>query len=307
MDFNLSTNWNASRHATGEAMVDEILGLGFAGVELGYHLSQLQAKGVRKRVADGALQVGSVHAYAPYPVGAPGGHPELYLLASRDEDDRVMATILMQKTLLFAAEVGARAVVAHAGRIRVSPASDELLESAEEDGVESPHYVKLMQRNQRQRASQARKHLDALCRSLDLLLPNCAKLNLTLCLENLPSWEGLPTEDEMVELKQRYNTPHLAYWHDIGHGQVRENLGWIHHRECALRLLPLTFGLHIHDVLPPAHDHLPPPLGKLPFGDFAFYGKAPVLRVFEPAPNVPAADLVAGVRYLEQVWGTPGG
>ena len=302
MDFHLSTNWNASRHATGEALVDEILGLGFAGVELGYQLSEIQAEGVQRRVASSAVNVCSVHAYAPYPVGAPVGHPELYLLASRDEDDRIMATVLLQRTLTFAARVGARAVVVHAGRIPISPASDELIESAEEDGVESKRYTKLLQRNQRRRARAARKHLDALCRSLDLLLPRCAQLNLTLCLENLPSWEAVPTEAEMLELKQRYTTPQLAYWHDIGHGQVRENLSWIQHRECAQRLLPHTFGLHIHDVLPLTHDHLPPPQGKLPFADFAFYGAAPVLRVFEPAPNTDAADLVAGLKYMRQVW-----
>ncbi|MEI6211358.1 MAG: TIM barrel protein [bacterium] len=302
MDFHLSTNWNATRHATGEALADEILGLGFSGVELGYQLSELQAAGVRRRVTSGALQVGSVHAYAPYPVGAPVGHPELYLLASRDEDDRVMATILLQKTLAFAAEVGARAVVVHAGRIPLSPASHELIEAAEEDGLDSPRYLKMRQRNQDRRTRQAPKHLEALYRSLDILLPRCAKLNLTLCLENLPSWEAMPTEDEMLELKQRYPAAQLAYWHDIGHGQIRENLGWIRHREAAERLLPHTFGLHIHDVLPPALDHLPPPQGKLPFADFAFYGTAPVLRVFEPAPGVPVTELLAGLRYLQQCW-----
>ena len=303
MTFNLSTNWNASRHATGEAMVDEILALGFAGVELGYHLSEIQAEGVRRRVRSGSLQVGSVHAYAPVPLGAPGGHPELYLLASRDEDDRVMATILLQKTMAFAADMGARVVVVHAGRIPIAPSSSELIESGEEDGITSKRYQKLLQRNQRRRARQARKYLDALCRSLDLLLPRAAQLNLTLALENLPSWEALPNEDEMLELKQRYPTPQLAYWHDMGHGQVRENLGWIRHRESAERLLPYTAGLHIHDVLPLALDHLTPPLGKLPFADFAFYGTAPVLRVFEPAPNAPAAAVADGLKYLQQTWG----
>jgi len=302
MDFYLSTNWNADRHATGEALVDEILALGFAGVEIGYQLSGPQAEGVRRRVASGALRIGSVHAYAPFPLSAPGGHPELYLLASCDEDERIMATLLMQKTLHFAAEIGARAVVTHAGRIPISPTSAELITSAEDDGVDSRSYIKLLQRNQRRRARQARKHLDALCLSLDLLLPQCAELNLTLCLENLPSWEAIPTEDEMLELKQRYNTPQLAYWHDMGHGQIRENMKWARHRENAERLLPYTRGLHIHDVLPPALDHLPPPLGKLPFADFAFYGSAEVLRVFEPAPYVEAADVVAGLNYLQKTW-----
>ena len=302
MEFYLSTNWNASRHATGETLVDEILALGFTGVEAGYHLSEPQAEGLRRRVAAGTLKVGSVHAYAPYPLNAPGGHPELYLLASRDEDERVLATLLMQRTLNFAAEVGARAVVTHAGRIPISPSSAELTESAEEDGVNSRRYIKMLARNQRRRARKAGKHLDALCRSLDLLLPRCAQLNLTLCLENLPSWEAVPTEDELLELKQRYNTPQLAYWHDMGHGQIRENLNWIKHRESAARLLPFTAGLHIHDVLSPALDHLPPLHGKLPFADFAFYGSAPVLRVFEPAPRIEAADIVEGLKHLQKVW-----
>jgi sugar phosphate isomerase/epimerase len=302
MDFHLSTNWNASRHATGEGLVDEILELGFAGVELGYQLSEPQAAGVLRRVQAGAVRVGSVHAYAPYPLGAPGGHPELYLLASRDEDERVMATLLLQKTLRLAAEAGARAVVVHAGRIPVSPDSNELIESAEDDGITSRRYLKLWQRNQRRRARRTRKHLDALCRSLDLILPQCARLHLTLCLENLPSWEALPTEEEMLELHQRYASPHLAYWHDIGHGQVRENLGWIRHREAAERLLPITAGLHLHDVRPMAQDHLPPPYGTLPFAAFAFYGTAPVLRVLEPAPGIPAKDLVAARQHLQSVW-----
>ena len=58
MDFYLSTNWNSTRHATGEALADEILSLGFAGVELGYQLSEPQADGIRRRVAAGALRVG---------------------------------------------------------------------------------------------------------------------------------------------------------------------------------------------------------------------------------------------------------
>jgi sugar phosphate isomerase/epimerase len=259
---------------------------------------------VLRRVQAGAVRVGSVHAFAPYPLGAPGGHPELYLLASRDEDDRVMATILLQKTLRLAAEAGARAVVVHAGRIPVSPDSHELIECAEEDGLASRRYTKLWQRSQRRRARRARKHLDALCKSLDLILPQCARLQITLCLENLPSWEAIPTEDEMLELHQRYGSPHLAYWHDIGHGQVRENLGWIQHRAAAERLLPITAGLHIHDVRPMAQDHLPPPFGKLPFADFAFYGTAPVLRVLEPAPGIPAKELIAGREHVQQAWTT---
>ena len=303
MDFFLSTNWNASRHPSGEALADEILGLGFAGVELGYQLSELQAEGIRRRVAAGTLRVGSVHAYCPYPIGAPGGHPELYLIAARDDDERAMGVILLQRTLAFAAEVGARAVVVHAGRIDVSPDSNELITAADDDGVDGKVYRKLLARNQRRRARRSRKQLDALCRSLDVLLPRAAALKLDLCLENLPSWEAVPTEEEMLDLLQRYATSPLAYWHDMGHGQVRANLGWIDdHHTWAQRLLPHTRGIHSHDVHPPHHDHLVPGAGKMPFEDFAFYGRADLLRVFEPAPGTPVSELRAGLAHLRRLW-----
>ena len=40
MRFNLSTRWNAHRHTDGEAMLTEILDLGFDGAELGYNLTR---------------------------------------------------------------------------------------------------------------------------------------------------------------------------------------------------------------------------------------------------------------------------
>ena len=39
MRLSLSTCWNSGRHETGEAMLDEIVSLGFDTVELGYALT----------------------------------------------------------------------------------------------------------------------------------------------------------------------------------------------------------------------------------------------------------------------------
>jgi len=88
MRIALSTNWNTRRHVEGEAIADEILALGFDALELGYHTTEEIAEGVLRRVNSGAVTVDSVHAYCPVPVGAPHGYPELYLLASLDEDER---------------------------------------------------------------------------------------------------------------------------------------------------------------------------------------------------------------------------
>lgn len=310
MRISLSTNWNVSRHEKGEALVDEILSLGFDALELGYNMTEELAAGVRRRVAEGRVAVDSVHAYCPVPVGAPHGYPELYLLASLDDDERAMASVLLGRALTFAESMGARAVVLHAGRISLrswfggdlyTPALVDVLD--EEASADAPRYRKLLAKALRRRASRVRKYYDGFCLSLDTLLPRFEKAGVTLCLENLPSVEAFPDEREMLMLKRRFPASALAYWHDMGHGQVRENLGWIRHADTARDLLSVTRGIHIHDALPLVNDHLPPGKGMIDFSAFRFYAADEVIKVFEPAPKVPAADLQTALGLIRSVWG----
>ena len=308
MRFSLSTNWNVQRHDDGEKLVDEILALGFESLELGYNLTEELAAGVRRRVQAGAVSVDSVHAFCPVPIGAPHGYPELYLLTSRDEDERAMASLTLSRTLTFACAMGARAVVLHAGRIFLDSLFGDLgtrklvavLE--EEESVESARYQRVLARARRRRAVRVRKCYDGFSFALDAIIPKFEKAGVTLCLENLPSIEAFPDEQEMLMLKQRFDTPTLAYWHDFGHGQIREYLGWARHVDGARELLPVTRGVHIHDALPLQNDHLAPGKGEIDFGAFAFYGSDAVVRVFEPSPNVTGTELAESLRLVEQAW-----
>lgn len=311
MRFSLSTNWNVGRHTAGEALTDEILSLGFDALELGYHTTDELAAGVRRRVKEGVVTVDSVHAYCPVPLGAPHGYPELYLLASLDEDERAMAAILIGRTLTFAAELGARAVVLHAGRVFLKSFFGELntrtlAEALGEDGsVEGPAYQRLLAKAQRRRAARVAKYYDGFCLSLDVLLPKFEQAGVELCLENLPSVEAFPNEGEMLMLKQRFDSAALAYWHDMGHGQVREFFGWGENAAVARGLLPITGGVHIHDAAPLMDDHLAPGKGVIDFGAFAFYGADKVIKVFEPSPDVPAAELAESLKRVRQSWSGP--
>ncbi len=308
MRFALSTNWNAQRHESGEALVDEILGLGFQTLELGYHTTDELAAGILRRVKEGAVAVDSVHAFCPVPIGAPHGYPELHLLASRDEDERAMASILIGRTLTFAQSMGAKAVVLHAGRVFLDSffgdvGTGRLLRVLDdEEGVDSPAYQRALDRALRRRRSRVPRYFDGFCLSLDVLLPKFEKAGVALCLENLPSIEAFPDEQEMLMLKQRFPTSALACWHDMGHGQVRENMGWIRHVDAARLLAPCVRGVHIHDARPIIEDHLIPGKGEIDFGAFAFFGADEVIKVFEPQPNAKGPDLTAAIRYVEAAW-----
>lgn len=305
MDFALSTNWNSVRHADGEALVDEILALGFPAIELGYRLTGPQADGVRRRVAAGAVRVTSIHAPCPVPLSAPAGNPELFLLASPEEDERRMACIHVLRTLEMAVDFGAKAIVAHAGRVAMPDISRRVIRQQHSPRPPTAWERFVYRRLMAMRERRARACLEALEISLAEILPFFDEAGVALCLENLPSWEGVPNEVELVALLQRFRTPSLRYWHDLGHGQVRQNLGFAGHRVWVERLLPHLGGVHVHDVLPPDHDHLAPGEGGLPFADFACLGASGIIRVFEPGGAATPEALVHGLAHVRAAWQIP--
>ncbi len=308
MKIALSTNWNSKRHTDGSAIVDEALDLGFDALELGYNLTENQAREIKQRVVNGAIQVDSVHCYCPVPIGAPHGYPELYLLASLDEDERVMARINIERCLEFAAEEGARVMVLHAGRIflkRVFRRIDtgtlaEVLGA--EGGNDGDRYLSLLERALKLRQARVRKYFDSFCLSLETMLPQFEELGVTLALENLPSIEAFPNTAEMLLLKERFDTPALAYWHDIGHAQVREFFGWEKQQDVAAALLPCTAGVHIHDAQPLLDDHLPPGTGLVDFRQLRVYADDRIVKVFEPRSDLQPDEIRQALVFIRSVW-----
>ena len=305
MDFALSTNWNSTRHADGAAVVDEIAALGFTRVEIGYQFQETQIPGLLRRLRDGTVGADSVHAYSPVPLGAPGGHPELFLLAATEEDTRRLALFHLRRTLDFAASIGARAVVAHAGRVPLGRGWARLARDLARD--DTTHWRYRWNRRWMVRTRQRRigRHLEALRRSLDELLPLCARAGVVLALENLPSYDALPDAVEMLQVAAGYPGSMLRYWHDIGHGQIMANAGFADPVETARRLLPLTAGIHIHDVRGPMLDHQAPGDGGIDFSRYGFLADPVILHVFEPDAAVAPGALRTGLDRLRRAWAPP--
>ncbi len=308
MKIGISTNWNSKRHESGDAIVDEVLELGFEALELGYNLTEEQAKEIKVRKDNGDIAIDSVHCYCPVPIGAPHGYPELYLLASLDEDERVMARINIERTLDFTADMGAQVMVLHAGRIFLNTLFSKLNTYtladaiAAEGGNDGERYLRLLGKTVKRRRIRAQRYFDAFCLSLESMLPRFEALGVTLALENLPSIEAFPDMPEMLMLKERFDTPALGYWHDIGHGQVREFFGWERQVDVVETLLPFTAGTHIHDAQPLLDDHLPPGTGEVDFAQLKAYAADRIVKVFEPSQDVTPADLKKSLEYVRNAW-----
>ncbi len=298
----LSTRWNGYRHETGEGMLDEIRALGFDTVELGYDLRLDLAPGVMARLRSGAIAVSSVHNFCPVPVGVPHGHPELFSLSSLDKTERRLAVHHTEKTIRFAAEVGARGVVAHAGNVRMRRYTARLIALAEAGKLNTARYDRIKLKLLMKRARKAAPYLAALESSIDELLPVLEACGIRLGFENLPSWEAIPTEVELHELTSRLDSPWIGYWHDIGHGQIRQNLGLVNQLHWLTRLTPRLVGMHIHDVRGTAQDHVAPGLGDIDFRDFAAAAAACPACVLEPTPGTPADQLQNALDHLRRCW-----
>ncbi|MBR1589373.1 MAG: sugar phosphate isomerase/epimerase [Kiritimatiellae bacterium] len=310
MRFALSTNWNNDRLDDGAAIADEALALGFDALELGFRTQPEQLDGFRRRLDQ--MPVDSIHAYCPVPLGAPSGHPELHRLASRDADERALARILLEKTLACAKELGARAVVTHAGYVDldgwiVNLDSEVLrklltLKDGKED-ADRPVYKKYLAKALARRRKRGRKLLDIFRKELDILLPDFQKAGVTLALENLPRLEGFPDAEEAEALLKDYAGAPVRLWFDTGHARVRECHKWSGGAtSIATRLADHVCGMHLNDVKDFHDDHRQPGWGNVDFAALAPLAKRDVLRVFEPHLPVTFDELKASLASIRKLW-----
>lgn len=305
MNFALTTRWNASRHSSGESLVEEILELGISRLELGYDTRMDLVPGLLAMQEQGVVQIDSVHNYCPVPLGVSKGHPELWTFCAKDKRIQELAVQHTARTIQFAAEeAGAKVVVVHCGYVAMKrQSSRDLMGIIQLQGRYAPHYEKNFMKFLAEREKRVSKHLDALSRCIERLLPVCEQYKVQLGLENLPTYEAVPNEIEMEQLLQRFPSPWLKYWHDLGHGQIRENMGFINHERWLERLAPHTAGMHIHDVARTIIDHVMPPAGDRGLKDFRRFAEMEdMLLVLEPNSQASAGDIKGALEYLQTTW-----
>ena len=67
--------------------------------------------------------------------------------------------------------------------------------------------------------------------ALKKIVPEAESRGLRLGVENREALEELPIESDYDALFKEITSPSLVYWHDCGHAQIKENLGFINHRQ----------------------------------------------------------------------------
>ena len=309
MKLALSTNWCNRRIEDGEAIAELAVSLGFDELELGYSTTAQQAAGFKRRLD--LIPVGSVHAFVPVPISAPCGYPELYQLASTDEEARKMAHLQIVRTVRFAAEMGADTAVLHAGRVPFgsffhrlgSGVLTQTLTKAEKK-TDNARYQKVLARARKVRTARGVKMLDVFRTELERLMPDLEQNQVTLALENMPYYEGFPLASEMETIVGWGLGERVKAWYDTGHARVCACHGWTDAvgEDWLAAHVDNVAGMHLNDVTDLSDDHLAPGDGKVDFTALAPVAARLRHLVFEPHSGVSETALRRGLSRIRGLW-----
>src|SRR5207248_7767992 len=198
----------------------------------------------------------------------------------------------------FAERLGAPFVVLHLGRVKMRPITDRLIEMTKEGKHLSRGYVRAKLKAVETRERRAPVHLQRVKHCLRRLVEHAALKNVRIALESRRGYEEIPSERELPSLLNELNSTKVGYWHDFGHSQIKENLGFIDHAEWLRAVGPRTFGCHVQDCLWPAREDQLPFTGAVDFEKLVPLLPTNCLFVWKMNPNR-TAD---AIRQSVQMW-----
>lgn len=301
--YSLSTCWNSSRHTDGREMLREIRGLGFEYAELSHGIRISLLPGVLEAVDAGEIKISSLHNFCPLPIGVNHAAPNLFKFTALDARERENALKHTVKTIETAARVGARLVVLHMGAVEMKDYTDKLVDLLGAGQRESPRYQKLCEEAESKREGRKERHVELAYDLLRRIVEVADRHQIMLGIENREALEEIPFESDFSFFFQEFNSPLVRYWHDTGHAQIKENIGFINHAFHLESMAPNLAGFHIHDVQFPGRDHCPPGSGMIDFAALKPFVKPEHIKVFELSPGMSVEDVQSGVAHIRSLWG----
>jgi len=284
-------------------MLREIRELGFEYAELSHGIRLSLVPGILEAVQAGEIKISTLHNFCPLPIGVDKPSPNLYEFSSENARDRELALKHTFKTFEFARRVNAALVVLHLGSMELKDYGGKLEDMLEQGLKDTPKYQKLLAEAVARREAKKKSAVTHLYDSLKKIVPEAEKLGLKLGCENRESVREIPLESDFAGFLRDFESPAVAYWHDCGHAQIKQNLGFIRHAEFLGSLAGRLAGFHIHDVQFPAQDHCPPGSGMIDFAELKPFVKPGHIKVFELSPKVPVESVQRGIKHLKGIWG----
>jgi sugar phosphate isomerase/epimerase len=277
--------------------------LGFDSVELGHGIRLSLMPGIQKMFDSGQVRFTSLHNFCPLPVEVMVASPDCYQLSAVSPEERERSVKQTFQTIDFAERLGAPFVVLHLGVVNMRAITDPLIGMIKAGKHFSRSYVRAKLKAVQTRERRATAHLQRVKDCLRRIIDHAVSKNVRIALESRRGYEEIPSERELPALLEELNSEEVGYWHDFGHSQIKENLGFIDHAEWLWTIGPRAFGCHVQDCIWPARDHEPPFTGGIDFEKLVPLLPANCLFVWEMSPNKTADAIRQSVRIWTQRFG----
>jgi len=283
-------------------MLREIRDLGFEHAELSHGTRISLMPGILDAVDAGEMKISTLHNFCPLPMGVNYSAPNLYQFSAEKPRERELAIRYTIKTLEFAKRVNAPLVVLHLGSVEMKDYTGKLKDMLERGEKASAKYEKLCAELAAKRESRKVKFVERTYETLRKILPEAESRGLLLGVENREALEEIPFESDFSFFFKEFSNPSIMYWHDTGHAQIKENLGFIRHALHLDAWRDRLAGFHIHDVQPPARDHCAPGSGTVDFAALKPLVKKKHIKVFEFGPALTVEEVRSGVAHVKKLW-----
>lgn len=295
-DIALSTMWAIGQFPSLAGFFEAARDLGFSRFELNHGVDSAMLAGLSLNG-----EITGVHEPCPADISTAELRRRNWLISAPDEEDRRQGVLATRRSIDLAHELGAEAVIVHPGQVDVDPALESRLVGLYKAGKSHlPEYAKATEQLVAARAARAETNMRSVCRSLIELAGYAAQRGIRLGLENRLHYHEIPQPDELDELLDLGLGDVAGYWHDVGHAQVLEHLGFPRHEEWLRRFAGpqgRAIGVHLHDVVG-LKDHLAAGLGQVDWEMVGRYLPASILRTCEFAASNTPQQVAAGLQWL---------
>jgi len=278
-------------------MLKEIRQLGFPAVELSHAIRFSLWPGIVKAWEEDLIHIQTLHNFCPVPTSVFRPNPNCYEFSDARPAMRAAAIKASQETIRHAARFGASAVIFHLGNLGPQGVTDKLEHLYLNGRFLTRSYTQIKVEAVRQRKEKFKAVWPRIKECLDPLVALGGELGVRLGFEIRHEFEEFPGEEEFPQVLAAFPPEVVGYWHDFGHAQSKEFMGWHDHAESLALRSPRMFGAHIHDCRRPMEDHLPLGHGEIEFSSLLPLIPENAIGVLELAPGTPEEQVIAS-RHL---------